>query len=446
MSRRHNTDGVVNSVACVMRSLKLLPESTTVIVGLSGGADSIALITVLSELKFQCIAAHCNFHLRGDESNRDEHYVREFTAKRNIPLEKIDFNVKNYINTLDRPTSIEMACRDLRYKWFDSLKLKYEPESVIAVAHNADDNIETSLLNMIRGTGISGARGMKVINDKGIIRPLLGVYRNEIETYLAEKKISFVTDSTNLESDFNRNRLRNLILPLLYNTFPNARKGLSTSLSILARTSSFLNRAIHLAQKDYFKNNGSIDLYKLAEDEQSSFLLYEWLKQYGITDSQVEDILGSASQSGKRFLCNDGYFLINRGELKHIKENNNNSTLLFNDLFEITIHNGNVIESSFIQDCDTACFDANSIDIKLLDFRYWQNGDKIKPFGMSGSKKVSDIFSDSKISLDLKKHIPLLTYRGEILWVAGLRASRLYPVTNQTKSYIAIRYKGLSFF
>lgn len=433
-------------MTCVMRSLKLSPESTTVIVGLSGGADSIALITVLSELKFQCIAAHCNFHLRGDESNRDEHYVREFTTKRNIPLEKIDFNVKNYINTIERPTSIEMACRDLRYKWFDSLKLKYGPESVIAVAHNADDNIETSLLNMIRGTGISGARGMKVINDKGIIRPLLGVYRSEIETYLAEKKISFVTDSTNLESNFNRNRLRNLILPLLYNTFPNARKGLATSLSILARTSSFLNRAIHLAQKEYFKNNDSIDLYKLAEDEQSSFLLYEWLKQYGITDSQVEDILGSASQSGKRFLCNDGYFLIDRGELKHIKENDNKSTLLFSDLFEITIHNGNVIESRLIQDCNTACFDANSIDLRLLDFRYWQNGDKIKPFGMTGSKKVSDIFSDSKISLDLKNHIPLLTYRGEILWVAGLRASRLYSVTNQTKSYIAIRYKGLSFF
>lgn len=183
-----------------------------ILVALSGGADSIATAYALKRIGIDIIALHCNFHLRGEESDRDEKFVMNFCASQEIPLLTIDFDVDNYILS-HKGISVEMACRNLRHEWFKK-KLKEREFDRIATGHNADDNIETFLLNMLRGTGTRGLRGMKSITDT-IWRPLISFHRHEILDYLQKNNLSYITDSTNLQSDFRRNYLRNKIIPLL---------------------------------------------------------------------------------------------------------------------------------------------------------------------------------------------------------------------------------------
>ncbi len=441
MNHANELHPVEKRVHDFIRAHGLLNDNSKVIIGLSGGADSVALTSVLTTLGYKCIAAHCNYHLRGDESNRDESFVKRYTAALGIPLECTDFDVRSYISGLEKSASIEMACRDLRYEWFGKLRLKYGEDAVIAVAHNADDNIETLFLNILRGTGITGLRGMQPVNASGIVRPLLKIYRSEIESYLDNKGLEYVTDSTNLEVEFNRNKLRNLILPVIYRNFPNSRKGISSTIDIISETEEFYKAAIESYRGKYCIDESTCDLASLVNEvPQAHLLLFEWLKALGVTSSQVSDIISSAAQSGRRFSCSaGGYLLINRGKLHYVAASGNISHQI-EDYFDIEIRPGNKItpdRSGMI-----AFFDADLLDPDSLYVRFWHKGDRIKPFGMKGSRKVSDIFSDAKISLEQKSRIPLLMYGEDILWVAGLRASRLFSVTDETRSYIAVRYNS----
>ncbi|MDE5975228.1 MAG: tRNA lysidine(34) synthetase TilS [Muribaculaceae bacterium] len=211
------------------------------IVGVSGGADSIALLSLLHANKAGIIAAHCNFHLRGKESDRDADFVSDFCSTRNIPLERIDFDVPAYIER-HSGISVEMACRELRYEWFAQLTEKHSADRTVT-AHNADDNIETLFLNLLRGSGTRGLRGMLPDNGR-VWRPLLETSRNEIELYLKEKGIDFVTDSTNLESDYRRNFLRNEVLPLLRSRWEGFDKAMGRTISFLRDENSVVEESI----------------------------------------------------------------------------------------------------------------------------------------------------------------------------------------------------------
>lgn len=198
-----------------------------VLVALSGGADSICTAYALKAASLEIQALHCNFHLRGEESNRDMNFVSEFCLSQDIPLEIIEFNVKEYLE-VHKGISLEMACRDLRHKWFESM-LEEKKFDRIATGHNADDNIETFLLNMIRGSGSRGLKGM--ISDNGKIwRPLLSFHRNEILSFLQDNKLSFIVDSTNLISDFRRNFLRNEVIPILKKEWKGFDKGMERTI------------------------------------------------------------------------------------------------------------------------------------------------------------------------------------------------------------------------
>ncbi len=417
--------------------LTALPsKETTLIVALSGGADSVALLAALTALNIKCIAAHCNFHLRGDESNRDELHAYNICQQLNIPIEIKHFNIQEYCASVSRPTSLEMACRDLRYEWFEQLRIQ-KGAYAVAVAHNSDDNAETMLLNIVRGSGISGLRGMKHFNNRHIIRPMLNCSRVEVEQYLQYRGLPFITDSTNMQNDFYRNRLRNIVLPTLRQCFPNTDKGLQTTLSNLSENEAFYRQAIDEKRQVYTLSDGSISLIELSENEpHAELLLYEWFAPIGVSKTQITDILTHINDSGRRFPTPQGHLLIHRGKLSHIIDIN--TSFVFENIFRVEILPIELFKPE--RNPNIAYFDTTVLDGNKWLLRQWGEGDRLYPFGMHGSRKVSDIFTDAGLSTADKLQVPILEKDGKILWVVGIRTSRHYPVTESSTHFVKLHY------
>ena len=393
----------------------LLTKSRCVIVALSGGADSVALLVALHRLGYQCVGAHCNFHLRGEESNRDELHVTNVTRQLDIKCEVAHFDVKKHVSKYG--VSIEMACRELRYEWFEQLRRKYDAQA-IAVAHHRDDDVETMFLNLLRGSGIAGVAAMKWKNGF-VVRPMLNLSRDEVVDYLYFKDVEFVVDSTNLETDYLRNRLRNVVLPVLREEFPGAYEMMSKSLGFLKEHRKIYDNAIDMAKAKYQKGN-IIKLSKIIEEYVSpTTLLYELLSPYDFNISQVKSIIDLKNGSGKKFYSNRWVAIVNRGEiqLEDIDDFKDENQFVFeiSETGKLSLVNekrGKKDESALPFEMETKVFDKNQSDYKadkweiFLDaiileqrnrfvLRHWREGDRISPFGMNGSKKLSDVFSDA---------------------------------------------------
>lgn len=432
---------LIDKIKSDIQRYGLLRQAATVIVGLSGGADSVALLTALHALGYRCIAAHCNFHLRGEESDRDARHAESIARLLGVEFRLINFDVRVYISQQSRPTSVEMACRELRYAWFEQLRKETGAEA-IAIAHNSDDNAETLLLNLFRGTGISGIRGMLPKNDREVIRPMLHCSRLEIESFLAGQRIGYVTDSTNRESIYRRNAVRNEVLPKIKEHFPVADKAISETLDNLLETSGFYSAIIAEKRAAYTTDNGAVALKSLAENEKyAPLLLYEWLRPIGFSREQTDAMIAAAAGSGKVFKSGEIKYIIDRGMLKRLR---NIPEYTFSELFEITEHP--VSEFNPVRDPWTAYFDADILTEGELSVRTWRPGDRIKPYGMKGSKKVSDIFNDAKIGIDIKTSIPMLCHGDDIIWIPGLRATRLFNVTSRSNRYIKLTFIGPKLF
>lgn len=425
----------------------LLTPSSRVIVALSGGADSVALLVALHDLGYDCIAAHCDFHLRGEESERDRRYAESVAAEYASCYREIHFDVDSYKKS--HGVSTEMACRDLRYDWFRTLSEEYVGISV-AVAHHNDDNIETMLLNLLRGTGITGLTGMKYRN--GIfLRPMLDCRRKEIERFLEERQIGFMTDSTNLISDVKRNKLRNIILPALRDEFPDADKGLSTTLHNMCDTASLLESLVEKVSSQYI-NESVIDIDRIiTEAEEAPTLLYEILKQYGFNATHVSDIISaqrSSTRSGKRFFSLSHAATLSRGKLyiREIKTIDSDIEIKIDLSAPATLPEWLEIEhigrDQFKPDRtgNTLYLDPSALEGNPeFMLRHRRDGDRINPFGMKGSRLISDIFSDAKLNDDSKDATWLLTRNGVILWIVGMRASSHFAVTPDSTAIIALR-------
>lgn len=427
----------------------MLPPASKVIIALSGGADSVALLVALHELGYNCIAAHCDFHLRGDESERDRTYAKTIADVYATAYREIHFDVNSYKKS--HGVSTEMACRDLRYEWFRTLSSEYD-NAPVAIAHHHDDNIETMFLNLLRGTGITGLTGMKYRN--GIfIRPMLDCRRTEVESFLSEKSIKFMTDSTNLISDVKRNKLRNIILPVLRKEFPDADKGLTTTLHNLRDTARLFDALVTETSSSHINGN-TIDLTAIIdESREPSTLLFEILKPYGFNATHVADIISahqSATASGKQFFSASHCVTLNRGSLI-IDET---TTCSEDEELKIDLTDTDTLPDWLTVECisrdqfkpdrsgNTLYLDSSVIDgSPVFILRHWREGDRLAPFGMKGTRLVSDIFSDAKLSLPDKNKTWILTRDSIILWIAGIRASRHFAVTPSTDSIIAIRYR-----
>lgn len=397
------------------------PADGPIIVGLSGGPDSVALLAILRDLGYDCIAAHANFHLRGDESNRDASFARRMALRLGARIEMTDFDIEAYRR--DNGGSIEMACRSTRYDWMQELAARYGA-SAIAVGHHRDDNIETILLNLTRGTGIAGLTGMGLRRDN-IIRPLLFTPREEIIAFLQNRGLDYVTDSTNGENDYLRNRLRNIAIPALTRAVSTAKEGIISSATRLDEAEAFYRRAIDAAIASASKDEGSsISLPALKEQwgPSASLIIYEHLRADGISRSTAADMFKASP--GARFDGREYLYTIDLdGSLSRRRQGER-----VNPDFPFIISLLPIDQFKPERNPAVAYFDEKVLEHKLTS-RTWQRGDRMHPFGMAGSKLLSDLFVEARINADDRPDVALLIADGiEILFAGGVRASSRFPV------------------
>ena len=432
----------ISKVKKYIQDNMLLTDKARVIIGVSGGADSMALLDILHHLGYECIVAHCNFHLRGQESYRDEYFVEKIATKYKFEYVSANFDTKKYIE--EESISLEMAARELRYAWFEKIRKEYKAEK-IAVAHHQDDSVETVLINLIRGTGIRGLSGIPPINGK-VIRPLLCIFREDILQYLKIRHIGFVEDSTNKEDIYTRNKIRLNVIPLLKTINQSVVQAIQKTSENLYHTENIFNAYIEKAKRKVFSNN-KIDINALLKQREPKTILFEILFPYGFNAPTVDNIYESVnSQSGKIFYSEE-YQLVKDRETFILQPTNNQPDTIYT-LFE---HETSIEEpckmtfesfrktSSFQleQDPMTVYLDKGRLIYPLI-IRKWKHGDKFIPFGMKGHKKVSDYFTDRKFSLIDKSNTWLLCSGDDIVWIIGERIDDRFKITNTTIEILKI--------
>jgi tRNA(Ile)-lysidine synthase len=419
---------IVRTVRQFIEKHQLLSPADTVLVALSGGSDSVALLHILHHLKYQCIAAHCNFSLRGEESDRDEAFVCRLCTSLSVPLEVIRFDTHRY--AAEHHQSIEMAARELRYNWFEEMIDKHHAAAV-AVAHHRDDSVETMLLNLVRGTGIQGLCGMRPLNGH-VIRPLLCVSRNDIIDYLSFLGQSYVTDSTNLQDEFTRNKIRLRVLPLLEEINPSVKESLQ-------RTSQYLSEVDHIYNKEIVEGKlrvmreGDISISALMAEPSPYALLFEILHPLSFNSSQIDDIFNALDGiSGKVFISDTCSVVKDRDMLLVRKRDADTSQPPFEIEYEECEYTSDFV---IPRTTDRVCFDADKLDAPLT-LRKCVDGDRFVPFGMKGSKLVSNFLTDMKLSVVDKKNQWLLCSGERIVWVVGRRTDDRFRLDSSTKKVI----------
>lgn len=422
-----------------------LPQSPArLVVGVSGGADSVALLQVLLALGYDCVLAHCNFSLRGSESDRDEAFVAALAKTYSLPYYNIVFDTKAYAR--EKSISIEMAARDLRYAWFEQLRVE-QYAAAIAVAHHANDVVETFLMNMVRGTGIRGLTGIKPQQGK-IVRPFLGVARTEIETYLQEQNLAYVTDSSNLELDYTRNKYRNSIIPQLEELNPSLRNTILQEIKILNEVYTLYNVKIEELKASSMQECAegiALDIPQLKQQPALSSVLYECLCVYGFGADMMPQVLNLIdAPTGKQLFSNTHLLLKDRNRLllSSLKSDSPEEvyyiypdTLSLEFPFPLQMEELSV-EGLAIDKSSTHAY----LDFEKLQFplklRKWQAGDSFVPFGMKGRKKVSDFLIDAKISSLQKQSVWVLDSGNEIVWLMGFRLAANYAVSSYTSKVL----------
>jgi tRNA(Ile)-lysidine synthase len=423
----------------------LLTPTAVVIVGLSGGMDSMVLLDLLTQLGYRCVGAHCNFHLRGAESDRDATFVQQWCKSREIPFTTIDFDTREY--AARKRISIEMAARELRYSWFETLRRQYEAEAV-AVAHHKDDSVETVLLNLIRGTGIRGLTGISSRHGN-VIRPLLGVTRAEVAAYLTERGIPFVFDSSNGDDSIIRNSIRMNIIPALEMLNPAVKEAIHRTSRHLSQAEKVYSAAIREIIDGVLQDD-QIDIRKLRETSSPQSVLFEILTPLGFTTSTIDDALKSMDATpGKLFLSEQyrlikdrDYFIIDR---RRENDQEEDTCWIYPETTEIT----SPLHLRFITTPMREAINKKSrflnADYDKLTFplqlRRWREGDWFIPLGMEGRKKLSDYFTGRKFSLKDKDKVWVLLSGDEIVWIVGERTDNRYRVTDKSATLFEVEWK-----
>ena len=427
----------------VDKSLFLFQDK--LILAISGGADSVFLMHFLLENGYNFELAHCNFNLRGYESDDDERFIKELAKKYKLTLHIKHFDTKNYASK--NRISLQMAARDLRYKWFNDLLIS-EDAKYIVIAHHIDDSVETFFINILRGSGLKGLLGIKEKN-KRIVRPLMSVTKNEIINYLQNRGFLYRNDSSNSSLKYLRNKIRNIILPLLIEINPSIKKTLSNEMKILEGVSEVYHLQIDKVRKDIMQiedNIVKVKILDLLALKPLHIYLYELFSPYGFSDFlSISDSL--EGQSGKCFFSSTHQLLINRdfviiSNFRIVKD------ILFTiqELTQSIIKpiNLNFLLSDSVKwndDSNYAYLDFDKLHFPLT-LRTWQTGDKFMPLGMTKFKKLSDYFIDNKFSVLEKKSQWLLCSESDIVWIVGHRIDNRYKLHTKTKKvYIAQHLK-----
>ena len=436
---------MLSTVRAYIAQHQLLRPGAPVIVGLSGGADSVALLHILTRLGYPCVAAHCNFHLRNDESDADADFAQQTAEALGLPFRRIDFDTADYAH--QNGVSTEMAARTLRYEWFDTLRRELGAEA-IAVAHHRDDNVETVLLNLIRGTGLSGLCGMRPRNGH-IVRPLLSVDRHQIVRWLADRHLPFRTDSSNASDVYRRNFVRLRLLPLMEQLNPSVRDAILRMAGHLTDVEAIYRNAIDSHRAHLIDADGRISIDTLLRTPAPQAVLFELLTPYGFTPSQCADIAHALSgESGRSFVAPDGRWHLLKDRLHLIlypADEVSAGAFPLTLGSELTAPIRLNLEERIVDEAFTisrsphvATFDADRIALPLT-LRRWRAGDSFVPFGMTGRKKLSDYFSDHKFSLLHKAAAWILCdASGRILWIVGHRTDNRFRITSKTRRALIV--------
>ena len=434
------------------------------IVALSGGADSVSLLFVLKhlecELGISVEVAHCNFHLRGAESVRDEEFCKQLCERLSVPLHLIHFDTQAYADL--HSVSIEMAARDLRYGYFENLRRDIEAQD-ICVAHHRDDSVETVLLNLVRGTGLRGLRGIQPRNGN-IIRPLLSLSREDIVQYLDALGESYVTDTTNLHNDVKRNKIRLDVMPLLRELNPSVSQSIFESSLRVGEALKVFDEAMKRSIADVTATSPShhltispphhlvISVERLKQQPSPEYTLHEILSPRGFTSAQIDQIYGSldSCSAGKTIASDSHELAFDRGSLLVQPRTNaadaarsmripETGTYVFSDSLKIKVAEedcGDDYVPSRAADC--VCLDASDIKFPLT-LRHIEQGDRFVPFGMNGMKLVSDYLTDRKKTVFEKRAQLVVTdAQQRIVWLVGERTDNRFRITPHTQQALRL--------
>lgn len=408
----------------------------------SGGLDSMVMVDLFTKLPFEIAIAHCNFQLRGMESFGDQNFVQDYAKEKNIPIFVTQFDTEAFAK--DYKLSTQVAARELRYNWFYEL-LETEKFDYILTAHHADDNLETFLINLTRGTGLEGFTGIPEQNEQ-VIRPLLIFSRNEILDYATENNIQWREDSSNASDKYLRNKIRHDLVPILKELNPHFLVSFQKTQAYLQEAKAMVEDATIMIYQQVAKEKEDkiyFDLKQLKRLPNYKSYLYQWLNEFGF--SAWEDIYDLVeAQSGKQVfsdefrLLKDRHFLIlypinDRDEKEEFLIDKNQKEV--NVPLKLSLCNTDHIS---ITENNSIFVDQDKLKFPLV-LRRWQDGDSFYPFGMEGkSKKVSKLFKDEKLSLIEKENTWLLCSDNQIVWVIGIRQDERFKIENTTKNRLQI--------
>jgi len=427
-----------------IESENLFQPADHILLAVSGGIDSVVMVELFSRANFNFNIAHCNFSLRGKESDEDEVFVKDLAIHKEVKFFTKKFETKKYAS--EHSLSIQMAARDLRINWLEEI-LDQNNFRYYATAHHLDDQIETFFINLLRGTGISGLHGIKA-KTGNLIHPMLFAYRKDIEEYAKEEKIEFRVDSSNLKTDYIRNKIRHELIPVIKDIKENYQELLTGNIQRLKQTEEIYRQHIqNVSEKLIIKENNNIrvSIKELNKNQPASTFLYELIVPFGFNFSQSNTIVESiGSTTGKQFYSKTHRLIIDRDFIiiQKTGDSLDQTFIITEETNEIT-HPFKLKISKFENEPNfdisknqkVAVLDAEKFTFPLK-IKKWEHGDYFYPLGMEGRKLVSDFFIDNKFSIIDKENTWIMTSEGKIVWIIDHRIDNRYKVTNKTKQVV----------
>jgi len=440
---------LTDKVKIFITANNLFKEKHNILLAVSGGVDSMVMLHILFKLNYKVAVAHVNFNLRAKESNRDYLFVKKTCQKYNLEFFQKNIDTKQY--ALKNKLSIQEAAREIRYNWFYSLCKQYN-YNIICTAHNKNDLAETTLINLTRGTGIEGIIGIKTKNNV-IARPMLCATRTEIELYASENNLKHITDSSNYNLKYARNRIRINVIPQLLNINPAFIQTNFNNIQLLTAQYYFYKVQIDELKQKYIRANNnefSIDTSFIYKHDYCKQLLFEFINDFGFNNTDCENIISAvlSNESGKLFNSKKYILLVNR-EYLIIKEAfyEQQLNILINKKSKQFLAGDIHYSISFKDKIKVTSYSNHYIYINAdnlifpLTLRNWYHGEKFSPFGLKGSKKISDFLVDKKVNLFNKKNTCVLLSNNKIIALLPFCVDNGFKITDKTKKIMLIQIK-----
>ncbi len=425
----------------------LIKPGDRILLAVSGGIDSMVMTHLFLQLGYETGIAHCNFSLRAGESDKDEEMVHKYASEQNIPFYSTRFETKAYAKK--NGLSVQMAARELRYEWFEEIR-KENRFNTIAVAHNLNDNIETLIINLTRGTGITGLTGMKPASNR-IIRPLLFATRQDITRYCSQHRIIFREDKSNADTKYTRNKIRHLVIPVLKEINPSLEATLNETAERFTGINEIVSEYISGLREMVSEQKGEFITFNISHLKahlHNKAVLFELFKPFGINNVQLNDLMKVIEgKTGGQIFTGTHRIIKNRKEIIVSHEDVGNETFYsirnitgFRKVPEITSAGYVDITGKFEIPSDPfiACIDSEKVSFPLI-IRKWKSGDHFYPLGMKQKKKLSDYFIDNKYSILDKENKLILESDGKIVWIIGDRIDNRFRITKSTKKALIIK-------